>query len=97
MIPDDQQANYTITFHADGSFQAQADCNAVSGTYTTADPTADSGDLSIFLGPSTLVACPEGSFDGLFTIGLGSAASYAIADDVLTMTLVNDGTLTFSK
>ncbi len=97
VIPDDQQANYTITFHADGSFQAQADCNAVSGTYSSADPTADSGDLSIFLGPSTLVACPEGSFDGLFTIGLGSAESYAIADDVLTMNLVNGGTLTFSK
>ena len=75
VIPDDQQADYTITFHADGSFQAQADCNAVSGTYSTADPTADSGDLSIFLGPSTLVACPEGSFDGLFTIGLGSAGA----------------------
>ena len=57
VIPDGEQANYTITFHADGSFQAQADCNAVSGTYTTADPTADSGDLSIFLGPSTLVPC----------------------------------------
>jgi hypothetical protein len=39
--------------------------------------------------------CPEGSFDGLFTIGLGSAASYEVASDVLTMTLVNDGTLTF--
>ena len=69
VIPDGEQANYTITFHADGSFQAQADCNAVSGTYTTADPTADSGDLSIFVGPSTLAVCPEGSFAGLFTIG----------------------------
>ena len=38
---------------------------------------------------------PEGSFDGLFTIGLGSAASYEVASEVLTMTLVNDGTLTF--
>jgi heat shock protein HslJ len=95
VIPDDQQASYTITFDADGSFQAQADCNAVSGTYSTADPTAASGDLSIFPGPSTLVACPEGSFGDLFTIGLGSAASYEVASDVLTITLVNDGTLTF--
>ena len=97
VIPEAEQANYTITFHADGSFEAKADCNSVSGTYTTADPTADSGDLSIFPGPSTRVACPEGSFGDLFTIGLGSAASYAIADDALTLTLVNDGTLTFSK
>ncbi len=97
VIPDDQQASYTITFNGDGTFQAQADCNSVSGTYSTADPTAASGDLSIFLGPSTLVACPEGSFADLFTIGLGSAASYGIADDVLTITLVNDGTLTFGK
>jgi heat shock protein HslJ len=95
VIPDAEQANYTITFNGDGTFQAQADCNSVSGTYSTADPTAASGDLSIFLGPSTLAMCPEGSFDGLFTIGLGSAASYEVAADALTITLVNDGTLTF--
>jgi heat shock protein HslJ len=95
VIPDAEQTNYTITFNADGTFEAKADCNSVSGTYATADPTAASGDLSIFPGPSTLAACPEGSFDGLFTIGLGSAASYEVASDVLTMTLVNDGTLTF--
>ena len=48
----------------------QADCNAASGTYSTADPTAASGDLSIFLGPSTLAMCPEGPFGDLFMIGL---------------------------
>jgi heat shock protein HslJ len=95
VIPDDQQANYTITFAADGTFQATADCNGVSGTYTTADPTAASGDLSIFPGPSTLVFCGEGSYGDLFTVGLGSAASYAIDGDVLTITLTDEGTLTF--
>ena len=95
VIPDDQQANYTITFAADGTFQATADCNGVSGTYTTPDPTAASGELSIFPGPSTLVFCGEGSYGDLFTIGLGSAASYAIDADVLTITLTDEGTLTF--
>jgi heat shock protein HslJ len=95
VIPDDQQANYTITFNADGSFNAQADCNSVSGTYSTADPTAATGDLAIFPGPSTLAYCGDESFGDLFTIGLGSAASYAIDADALTITLVNDGTLTF--
>jgi heat shock protein HslJ len=95
VIPDADQANYTITFNADGTFNAQADCNNVAGTYTTADPAAASGDLSIFPGPSTLAYCGDGSFGDLFTIGLGSAASYAVDAEVLTITLVNDGTLTF--
>lgn len=94
-IPADQQASYTITFAADGTFQAQADCNSVAGSYSTADPTAATGDLTITPGPSTLMACPEGSYGDLFVIGLGGAASYAIANDELTITLGNEGTLTF--
>ena len=34
-------ASYTITFNDDGTFNAQADCNQVGGTYTIqgeADP-----------------------------------------------------------
>ena len=95
VIPADQQASYTITFASDGTFSAKADCNAVAGSYSTADPTAASGDLTITPGPSTLVACPEGSYGDLFVIGLGGAASYAIAGNELTITLANEGTLTF--
>ena len=94
--PDDQQANYTITFNDDLSFNAKADCNSLSGTYETGDPAASSGPLTISPGPMTLVACPEGSLADLFVIGLGSAESYAIENDVLTINLVNGGTLSFN-
>jgi heat shock protein HslJ len=95
VVPDDQQANYTITFNDDKTFTAKADCNSVSGQFETGDPAASSGPLSITPGPSTLVACPEGSLGDLFVIGLGNAASYAIEGDALTITLVDEGTLQF--
>jgi heat shock protein HslJ len=96
-VPADQQANYTITFNDDKSFNAKADCNNLSGTYETGDPAASSGPLSIKPGPMTLDACPEGSLGDLFVIGLGSAERYAIADNVLTLTVVDGGTLQFQS
>ena len=94
-VPDAEQPNYTITFAADATFSAKADCNTVSGTYTTADPAAASGDLAIVPGAMTTAACPSGSLSDLFVIGLANAASYAIADSQLTITLADQGTLTF--
>ena len=95
VVPDDQQANYTITFNDDKTFTAKADCNSLSGTYETGDPAASSGPLTIKPGPMTLVACPEGSLGDLFVIGLSGADSYAIDNDVLTINLLDGGTLTF--
>ncbi len=91
VVPEAQQANYTIEFKTDGSFQAKADCNQVGGTYTT----TSSGGLTITLGPSTLVACPEGSLADQYVQGLGNAASYAIANNQLTITLKDEGTLVY--
>lgn len=91
VVPTDDQANYTIEFKDDGTFVAKADCNQVAGSYTS----TSSGDLSIMLGPSTLAACPEDSFAPQYVAGLGNAASYAIADGNLTITLVDAGTLVF--
>ncbi len=34
-VPVAEQSRYTITFSAEGTFAAVADCNAVAGTYTT--------------------------------------------------------------
>ena len=56
VVPAADQSKYTITFNTDGTFNAEADCNAVAGTYKTSG-----SNLTITLGPSTLVACPEGS------------------------------------
>jgi heat shock protein HslJ len=91
VVPTADQANYTIEFKSDGTFASKADCNQVSGTYTT----TSSGGLTIVPGPSTLVACPEGSLAPIFTAGLSSAASYAITDGALTITTQDASTLTF--
>jgi heat shock protein HslJ len=91
VVPAADQANYTIEFKSDGTFAAKADCNQVLGTYTT----TSSGGLTIVLGPSTLVACPEGSLAPQYVAGLGNAASYAVANGQLTITLKDEGTLVF--
>ncbi len=91
VVPEADQANYTIEFSSDGNYQAKADCNQVSGAYTT---TSDGG-LTIELGPTTLVACPEGSLSDQYIQALGNASSYAIADSQLTITLKDEGTLVF--
>ena len=95
VVPDDQQANYTITFNDYKTFTAKVDCNNLSGEYVTGDPTASSGPLTIKPGPMTMAACPEGSLSDLFVIGLAGADSYAIENDVLTINRLDGGTLTF--
>jgi heat shock protein HslJ len=91
VVPEAYQANYTIEFKSDGNYQAKADCNQTSGTYTT---TSDGG-LTIEPGPTTLVACPEGSLSDQYIQGLTNASSYAIADGQLTITLKDGWTLVF--
>ncbi len=48
-------------------------------------------------GASTMAMCPEGSLGDLFVLGLSNAASYAVADTGLTITLKDGGTLQFVK
>ena len=87
-VPDPE--NYTLTFNTDGTFSGKADCNQVSGEYTTSG-----SDLTLTLGPTTMMACPEGSLDGLFLDGLGKAASYTISGSDLTITDSDEGTMQF--
>ena len=91
VVPEADQAHYTVEFKSDGNYQAKADCNQTSGTYTT---TSDGG-LTIEPGPTTLVACPEGSLSDEYIQGLTNASSYAIADGQLTITLKDGWTLVF--
>ncbi len=95
VVPADQQANYTIEFKTDGTFSAKADCNNVAGTYTTANAAAASGDLALAPGPTTLVACADGSYSDLYILALTNTASYAIANSQLTITLNDQGTLVY--
>jgi heat shock protein HslJ len=92
VVPAAEQANYTITFNTDGTFNAKADCNMVAGTYKTSG-----SSLTITLGPSTLAMCPEGSLDGLYVHALSRSSSYKIDGSTLTITLSDGGTLVFSS
>jgi heat shock protein HslJ len=91
VVPEAEQSNYTIRFETDGSFNAKADCNTVSGTYTT----TSTGGMTIVPGPSTKVACPPGSLSDPYILGLSNAASYVIDKDQLTITLKDGGTLAY--
>lgn len=61
--------NYTIEFKDDGTFTGKADCNSISGTYST-----ESG-FSITLGPSTLAFCGEASLDTVYLDLLSNVAA----------------------
>jgi heat shock protein HslJ len=91
VVPTDQQPNYTVNFATDGTFSARADCNTVNGGYTV----TASGGLTLTPGPTTTVACAEGSYSDLYIIGLTSARSYVVANNQLTITLADGGTLVY--
>jgi heat shock protein HslJ len=91
VIPAADQSKYAITFNADGTFSATADCNQVSGSYKT----SGSNGLTITPGASTMAFCGEASFGTQFVEGLSKAASYTVSGNDLTLTLADGGTMTF--
>jgi|1186.fasta_scaffold100204_1 heat shock protein HslJ len=91
-VPAADQSKYTIQFDGKGAFTAVADCNQVSGTYTT----SGSNGLTIVPGPSTLAYCGDESLGDKFVTGLGQTQTYTIANDQLTLNLQDNGTLIFS-
>src|SRR3954452_613515 len=86
------QGQYTILFNNDSTFSAKADCNQVSGGYRT----GANGSMAITLGPSTLAVCPPGSKGSAYTAALSNTTSFAIANNQLTLTLMDGGTLQFT-
>jgi len=91
VIPPADQGKYTVEFQQNGTFSAKADCNTVAGTYVA----AAGGSLTMTIGPSSLAACADGSFSDLYILGLSNAASYAVANNALTITLHDQGTLVY--
>jgi D-alanyl-D-alanine carboxypeptidase len=79
---------YTLTFNADGQLNIVADCNTVMASYTS----GDDGAISIQLGASTQVACPDGSIVDDFLAVLGAASSINIIDtgDQILVTISTD-------
>lgn len=84
-----------MQFRADGTFTAQADCNTVNGTYAPSNPSGSTGSLSVVPGPTTLAACGEGSYGDLYITAIANAAGFAIDGEILTLSLVDSGTLTY--
>ncbi len=82
---------YQVTFHDDGMLGLKADCNVGNGTYTS----ADDGSLSITLGATTLAMCPPDSQDQVFNQQLATAASYALGDGSLDITLADGSVMHF--
>jgi len=84
---------YTIEFMEDGTATITADCNTVLAQYTV-----NGSAITLTLGPSTLVACPEDSQANVFTQQLSSAAIFFFLDDDLYIDLIADsGTMHFSE
>ena len=91
VVPAEEQSRYTIDFAADGTFAALADCNTVSGTYEL----RGNDGMTLTLGASTLVACPDGSYGTIFAHELANVTTWAIANRELTLTTTDGGVGTF--
>jgi heat shock protein HslJ len=85
-------SKYTIAFAEDGTYQGMADCNGIGGEYTLED-----SSITISPGPTTLIACPDGSLGSEFTRDLEAAAIVFFQEGDLLIDLFADaGTMRFS-
>lgn len=82
---------YTVEFLEDGTLQVKADCNTLSGTYTS----STSGGLKILLGPSTRADCGPDSLSDVFVERLGLATGYTFFRSEMTINQADLGTMTF--
>lgn len=82
-VPDPQ--NYLLTLNDDGSFNAKADCNNLSGTYSL-----KGSDLTFKLGPMTMAHCGDDSLSDKYVVLLGKVANYALQEGQLTLGLADD-------
>jgi heat shock protein HslJ len=85
-------SQYTIAFAEDGTYSGQADCNGIGGEYMLED-----SSITISPGPTTLIACPEGSLGSEFARDLEAAAIVFFQEGDLLIDLFADaGTMRFS-
>ncbi|MFL5689631.1 MAG: META domain-containing protein [Chloroflexota bacterium] len=93
VIPAADQPRYTIAFNTDGTYTGQADCNAMSGKYTT----SGSNTIAIEAGAMTLMACadPE-SFGSIYAHALTTATTWAVSGNELTLSRADGATLEFA-
>jgi heat shock protein HslJ len=92
VVPVADPSRYTITLLPDQRLNIRADCNSGGGTYTV-----NGAQLTLQLGPMTLIACPPGSQDSTFLRDLGQVATYVLTDEQLVLNLSFDsGNMVFS-
>lgn len=86
------QAN--LEFLADGSIAGTTGCNRYFGPFSVDGETITTGQLG-----STMMACAEPLMaqEQTFLAILGSAASYTLADDTLTITAADGRTIAFTR
>jgi heat shock protein HslJ len=83
---------YALSFQKDGTVNIVADCNNASGTYTV-----DDSNLTIELGPMTMVACPPDSLSDDYLKNLSFVRIYFFQDGHLFLDMMADGgTLEFA-
>jgi heat shock protein HslJ len=90
VVPDPQ--NYNLVFKDTATYSGKADCNNISGGYTT----SGSDGLALTPGPTTLAQCPPGSMSDAYIQGLALTKTYAISGSTLTLTAANGDTMTFA-
>lgn len=83
-------SRYTITFHPDGTLEAQVDCNRGRGAYTVDSPMLTLGPLA-----TTRMGCPPDSQADVFQQGLESVNSYVFDGDNLALSLALDTGIMF--
>ena len=86
--------SYTILFKPNNTFEGKADCNQISGQWST-----DTGNgLDITLGPSTMAACGADSLAPMFVADLDKVTAYVLdTSGGLVLTLGTEGTMTFKQ
>ncbi len=93
LVTIDDSSLYTLEFINDEEVAVRADCNRATGTYTQMG-----NELAITLGPTTLAACPPGSFSDRYLETLQGATGYFMQDGDLYIDLKADtGTMMFSS
>jgi heat shock protein HslJ len=88
-----EPGKYTLTLKQDGTFEAKADCNTTSGTYTI-----EGSNLTLVPGPTTLAACGPASLSQQYVTLLSKVATYTATGGRLMLTLKADaGTMIFVR
>jgi heat shock protein HslJ len=80
---------YQLDLGENGDAHVRADCNFCNGSYRSTGTTLEMGLLAC-----TLAACPPGSLDGEYLRALGSASSFAVTEEELSVAYP-DGVLRF--